>query len=256
MYQGGGMEESSMMGIRSDDSVRVWCDHSMCYYGGASADIHAGLMRHGRWGYCSDYGGSIGVSYNGSSDCMGHDCRARDHIHAGLVRNGSWSDDGSTVSQVTQGTFLQPVSMTVTSKYWCSVGSVCEDWCGNSVAVDSGAGTYINTRLMRDGSRSDDGVSDRSYNRRDSSVHERSVVSFQYFSLKVESASVDDFRGVQRPAVGVQDDSGMMRGLRHRQKGAASHRGESEQHHHRFHNERGLCFLTMYVDHFKPHTAD
>lgn len=254
MVEGRGVEESGVGQRRGYYAVREGCVAvGGVGYHGAGADINAGLVGDGggRDGVGDD-GGVHGVSEHGSGvHGVGHHSGAGDDINTGLVRDGggSVSVDGSGQSVVSQGALLQPVSVSGESVGGKTVSRVSERVSAqqrsgvgehgrgvHGVGHDGGAGDDIHTGLVRDGgggvgdhSRGHDGVSERRHG-----VHERGVV-LQSLGLQVQRARVDDLGGVQRAAVRVQHQRGVVRRLRQRQQRPASHGGESEQHHHRSH---------------------
>lgn len=231
---GGGVDGSG--GDEGSDSVR--------HNSGAGAHINTGLVGHGSGGYgdnggsVSHHGGGVGVGHYGS-DGVRHHSGAGDDVDAGLVRHrgGSYvGDDGSGVGEVSQGALLQVVSVTGVAEsgvgqQGSGVDTVGYNGGSDGVAHDGGAGAHIHTGLVGHGGGSGDHSGSGYHgvgNRHDGSVREGSVVSIQGLSLQVEGAGVDHLGGVERAAVWVQHDGGVMRRLRQRHQGAARHGAHSE----------------------------
>ncbi|KPI97438.1 hypothetical protein RR46_09345 [Papilio xuthus] len=241
---------------------------SVRYNGGAAADVDAGLVRHsGGSDSVGDNGRDCGVRDDGRGHGVGHDGRARDDVHAGLVGHGGGSggqnggsvgDKGSGVCEVSQGALLQEMAVSGKSVSGVSPNrsgvSAVRGQDGSGVRGDDGrAGAHVHTGLVGDGSRgsnyggsgdhsggSDHRVSD---GKRGNGTVQEGTVAFQGLSLQVDGAGVDHISGLQGAAVWVQDHGSVVRRLRPWDEGATSHGGESEEHHHRFHCERGLCFF-------------
>lgn len=249
--EGSGVQETGVGERGGDHAVR---DHRSSDRM-AGAYVQAGLVRHGSGGHGDSRGGvryhgsGHGVGVHGSGDGVRNNCGGVDHVHAGLVGHSGRSD-GVCVAEVTQGTFLQVVSVSGVTKGRVSQdrsggvcehrGGVCEhgSGVGDHWSSDSVAGAHVNTGLVRHGSSGagvgdhggggdgvsdggSDGVSDG--NGSDSNGSDGNTVSgdtvgvvwLQSLSLVVQGASVDHLRGVQGAAVRVQHHSGMVCWLRH-----------------------------------------